>query len=173
MREPVTLERRIDANAARKRFGRLDVQRFEPAWVSLWGFALGASPHTPSAWLLATQALRRPLLLAANALSVQTETPSQEMTLDGGEAPAAEAVARQWFWERLANPRRWDTRLLASPPTPLWLPCWLGYSMGYSKGRHQHRVSVLSGLSGEALPMLKPLVLSGLQKQAKRAEVAR
>ncbi|WP_447927566.1 hypothetical protein [Vreelandella sp. EE27] len=163
MDKPLTLARRIDFDAAQKRFKRLGAQRFEPVWVPLWAFALGTAPQTPCAWLLASLTLRRPMLLTSVMLASQQARPAGELALEGGEAPAADAVTRQWFWERMANPRRWKVQLLEDPPKPLWLPCWLGYS----KGR-QHRVIVLSGLSGETLPVLKPAILDGLERAARQ-----
>ncbi|WP_447554821.1 hypothetical protein [Vreelandella sp. EE22] len=161
MREPLTLARRIDESDAQARFKRVGAQRFEPAWVSLWAFGLSAAQNAPCAWLLTAQAMYRPMLLAGPDLPVQAEEPTAGVALTTGEAPALETLARQWFWERMAHPRRWHVQLMVAPPTPLWLPCWLGYSRG-----RQHRVTVLSGLSGEALPILKPVVLNGLKKQA-------
>ncbi|MFI0473051.1 hypothetical protein ACGLWX_10100 [Halomonas sp. HMF6819] len=161
MPEAITLARHIDAQSARERLARLGGANFEPAWVSLWAFGLGALHSEPAAWLLASQALARPLLLPHAALTERAEKLSDELTLDGGEAPSRAPLSRQWFWERMASPKRWPLTLNESPPTPLWLPCWLGYT-----AHRQRRLVVLSGLSGQALPQLKPLVLSELKRRA-------
>ncbi|WNL42245.1 hypothetical protein RN347_16745 [Halomonas sp. PAMB 3264] len=165
MPETITLARHIDAEDARERLARLGGSNFEPAWISLWAFGLGALHCEPAAWLLASQALARPLLLPHTALTAQAEKPSDELTLDGGQPPEHAPLSRQWFWERMASPKRWPLTLKESPPTLLWLPCWLGYT-----AHRQRRLLVLSGLSGQALPQLKPLVLSALKRRAREGQ---
>ena len=164
MVECLTLARRIDATAAQKRLQRLGANACEPAWVRLWAAGLGVADDQPGAWLLSAQAMRRALLLVGAELPVQKEKPSAGVKIDSGAPPTPQALDRLWLWERLATPRHWRIQVLDSPPVPIWLPCWLGYA----RGRHL-RLTVISGLSAETLPLLKPIVLRGLQ-QAYRNE---
>ncbi|MCP1315367.1 hypothetical protein [Halomonas sp. 707D7] len=161
MARSITLERRFDEDAARARFRRIRAARFEPAWVHLWAFAVGEAFEAPSAWLLSAGDMRRPLLLSHRELPALAAAPADGARLETGEPPAAETLAKQWLWERLARPRAWHVTLQPSPPTPLWLPCWIGYSAG-----DHTRIHVLSGLSGEALPQLKPVVLNAFKRAA-------
>jgi len=159
MTKRLTIARRIDENAAKRRLHRMGATACEPAWVSLWTAPLGLSNGTPGAWLLSTQEMRRALLLVGAELPTQTEEPSSTLKIDSGSPPTPEALNRLWLWERMATPRHWRIQVLDSAPTPIWLPCWLGYARG-----RQHRLLVISGISGEPLPMLKPIVLKGLQQ---------
>ena len=159
MVECLALAQRIDVVAAQKRLQRLGAHACEPAWVRLWAAGLGVGDGSPGAWLLSTQKMRRALLLVGSELPVQKEVPMTGIKIDSGSPPTPEALNRLWLWERLMTPRHWRIQVLNSAPTPLWLPCWLGYRRG-----RQLRVMVISGLSGEMLPMLKPTVLEGLQQ---------
>lgn len=158
MVECLTLARQIDVTAAQKRLQRLGAHACEPAWVRLWAAGLGVADDEPGAWLLSVQEMRRALLLVGAELPAQKEKPSAGVKIDNGSPPTPKALDRMWLWERIATPRHWRTQVLDSPPVPIWLPCWLGYA----RGRHL-RLTVISGLSGETLPMLKPIVLKGLQ----------
>lgn len=155
----LTLARRIDATAAQKRLQRIGANACEPAWVRLWATGLGVADGEPGAWLLSAQEMRRALLLVGAELPAQKEKPSAGVKIDSGLQPTPEALNRLWLWERMATPRHWRIQVLDSEPVPIWLPCWLGYARG-----RQLRLTVLSGLSGETLPMLKPTVLKGLQQ---------
>lgn len=159
MVECLTLARRIDATAAQKRLQRLGAHACEPAWVRLWAAGLDVGDGSPGAWLLSTQEMRRALLLVGAELPAQKEPPKAGIKIDIDSTPTPEALNRLWLWERLTTPRHWRIQVLDSAPTPLWLPCWIGYRRG-----RQLRVMVISGLSGEVLPMLKPMVLAGLQQ---------
>ncbi|MDQ7734470.1 hypothetical protein QT231_17310 [Halomonas sp. SpR1] len=159
MAERLTLFRQIDEDAAKKRLQRLGAKACEPAWVSLWAAALGLPNGTPGAWLLYAQEMRRALLLVGTELPAQPTTINTELRIESGLPPSPEVLNRLWLWERMATPRHWRIQVLDSAPTSIWLPCWLGYH----RGRH-HRLTVISGLSGEPLPMLKPIVLEGLQQ---------
>lgn len=159
MANHLTLARRIEDTAARQRLQRLGVQRYEPAWVEIWAFALGLANEATGAWLLGAQPMRRALLLTGAELPALADEPGPGIQLRSAAPPTPEALARLWLWERMATPRLWRIQVQDTPPTPLWLPCWLGYLTG-----RQHRMIVVSGLSGEPLPMLKPLVLSGLKQ---------
>lgn len=164
MAERLTLAQRVDADTAKQRLQRLGATACEPAWVRLWAAALGLPNGTPGAWQLSAQEMRRALLLVGAELPAQAELPDSEVKIDSGLQPTPEALNRLWLWARMATPRHWRIQVLDSTPTPVWLPCWLGYARG-----RQHRLLVISGLSGEPLPMLKPIVLKGLQ-QAYRKE---
>ena len=167
MAERRRLSRQIDEEAAKKRLQRLGAMACEPAWVSLWATPLGVPPNgTPGAWLLSAQTMRRALLLVGAELPTQTTAITTELEIDSGLPPTPEVLNRLWLWERMATPRHWRIQVLDKAPTPIWLPCWLGYAQG-----RQHRLLVISGLSGEPLPMLKPIVLKGLQ-QACRNELS-
>ncbi|CDG52516.1 MULTISPECIES: hypothetical protein [Halomonadaceae] len=159
MTERLTLARRIDEDMAKRRLQRLGATACEPAWVSLWATALGLPKGTPGAWLLCAKEMRRALLLVGTELPTQVEEPSSALNIDSGLPPTPEALNRLWLWERMGTPRHWRIQVLDSAPMPTWLPCWLGYARG-----RQHRLLVISGLSGEPLPMLKPIVLRGLQQ---------
>lgn len=164
MAECLTLARKIDEDAAKRRLQRLGATACEPAWISLWAVALGLPNGTPGAWLLCAQEMRRALLLVGAELPANAEEPRISLCIDSGLPPTPEALNRLWLWERMGTPRHWRIQVLDSAPTPIWLPCWLGYAQG-----RQHRLTVISGLSGEPLPMLKPIVLKGIQ-QAYRNE---
>lgn len=160
MAERLTLARRINEDTAKRRLQRMGATACEPAWVSLWASALGLPNGTPGAWLLSAQEMRRALLLVGTELPAQAEKLNAEIKIDSSLLPPTpEALNRLWLWERMATPRHWRIQVLDSAPTPIWLPCWLGYTRG-----RQHRLLVISGLSGEPLPMLKPIVLKGLQQ---------
>ena len=159
MAESLTITRQIDATAAQKRLQRLGAHACEPAWIRLWATGLGVADGKPGAWLLSAQEMRRALLLVDAELPAQKAKPSAGVKIDSGSPPTPEAMDRLWLWERIATQRHWRIQLLNSTPVPIWLPCWLGYA----RGRHL-RLTVLSGLSGETLPMLKPIVLKGLQQ---------
>ncbi|EHA14553.1 hypothetical protein [Halomonas sp. HAL1] len=159
MVECLTLARRIDTTAAQKRLQRLGANACEPAWVRLWAAGLGVADGKPGAWLLSAHEMRRALLLVGAELPAQKEEPSAGVKIDSGSPPTPKALDRLWLWERIATPRHWRIQMLDSTPVPIWLPCWLGYARG-----RQLRLTVLSGLSGETLPMLKPIVLKGLQQ---------
>ena len=159
MVECLTLARRIDVTAAQKRLQRLGAHACEPAWVRLWATGLGVADGKPGAWLLSAHEMRRALLLVGAELPAQIEKPRAGVKIDSGAPPTPKALNRLWLWERIATQRHWRIQLLNSTPVPIWLPCWLGYA----RGRHL-RLTILSGLSGETLPMLKPIVLKGLQQ---------
>lgn len=159
MVECLTLARQVDATAAQRRLQRLGANACEPAWVRLWGAGLGVADGTPGAWLLATKEMRRALLLVGSELPSLAMEPGDGINIKSGLPPSIDALNRLWLWERMATPRHWRTQVLDSTPTPLWMPCWLGYRRG-----RQYRLTVISGLSGEPLPMLKPIVLCGLQQ---------
>lgn len=169
MAERLTLTRRVDEETAKRRLQRLGATACEPANVSLWAAGLGLPNGTPGAWLLYAQDMRRGLLLVGAELPTQAEEPNAEfkeielkkagINIESGLPPTPEALNRLWLWERMATPRHWRTQVLNNPSIALWLPCWLGYARG-----RQHRLLVISGLSGEPLPMLKPIVLKGLQQ---------
>ncbi|TVP50170.1 MAG: hypothetical protein EA345_05580 [Halomonas sp.] len=160
MAERLTLVRQINQHAAKQRLQRLGARACEPAWVSLWTVGLGRPNGRPGAWLLCTQAMRRALLLVGAELPVHNEAPDTGIQIDHAlPPPTPEALARLWLWERMATPRYWRIQVLGKAPEQLWLPCWLGYT-----GGRQHRLLVISGLSGEPLPMLKPVILRGLQQ---------
>lgn len=165
MAERLTLTRRVDEETAKRRLQGLGASACEPAWVSLWAAGLGLPNGMPGAWLLYAQGIRRGLLLVGTELPVQVEEPCSDLLIDSGLPPTPEALNRLWLWERMATPRHWRIQVLDSAPTPLWLPCWLGYTYG-----RQHRLLVISGLSGEPLPMLKPIALKGLQQTHKEAQ---
>ncbi|MBZ5487381.1 hypothetical protein HW452_07565 [Halomonas aquamarina] len=159
MAERLTLSRQLDAHAARRRLGRLGATTLEPAWMGLWAAPLGMTGKSPGAWLLGAKEMQRALLLTGAELPVQVERPDTGIQLTGATAPTPEATQRLWLWERMAAPRLWRIQALDTPPTPVWLPCWLGYRAGRT-----HQLTVISGLSGEVLSMLKPLVLAGLAR---------
>lgn len=159
MAKRLILSRQIDEEAAKKRLQRLGATACEPAWVSLWAAALGLPNGTPGAWLLCAQKMRRALLMVGAELPAQTAAIDTELRIESGLPPTPEALNRLWLWERMATPRHWRIQVLDSAPTSIWLPCWLGYARG-----RQHRLLVISGLSGEPLPMLKPIVLKGLEQ---------
>lgn len=161
MPDRLTLARRIDASAAKRRLQRLGSQRFEPVWIALWACPVGNTRNVPVGWLLSAQQVSRALLLACAELPASIDhPPNAELQVSDATPPTPSEMTRLWLWERMAKPRLWRTQILGSTPKPLWIPCWLGYSIG-----RQHRVTVISGLSGEPLPMLKPLILSGLKHQ--------
>lgn len=169
-------EQRFDASVeprATKRLERLGIRRIEPAWIKLWALALAAPEQSPAAWLLGAEELRRPLLLPGATLPTVSQPSSDELWIDGvsGDAlyldaatpPSQAELARHWLWERLAKPRLWRLDVAKAAPTPLWFPCFLGYATSKTRrGPHHYRVVVASGLSGELLPQLKPLVLKRL-----------
>ncbi|KIN17154.1 hypothetical protein KV699_00180 [Vreelandella titanicae] len=159
MAERLTLARRIEEDAAKRCLQRLGATACEPAWVGLWAAPLGLSNGAAGAWLLCAKEMRRALLLVGTELPTQAEEPSSALNIDSGLPPTPEALDQLWLWERMATPRHWRIQVLGSAPTPIWLPCYLGYAQG-----RQHRLLVISGLSGEPLPMLKPIVLKGLQQ---------
>ena len=165
MVECLTLARRIEAAAAQKRLQRLGANACEPAWVRLWAAGLGVANGEPGAWLFSAQEMRRALLLVDAELPAQKEKPSAGVKIDSGSPPTPEAMDRLWLWERIATPRHWRIQMLDSTPVPIWLPCWLGYAHG-----RQLRLTVISGLSGETLPMLKPIVLKGLKQAYQNGE---
>lgn len=160
---PLRLSHRLDAADVRKRLGRFGADRFEPARLTLWAMAIGKAPRSPSAWLIGSSDLSRALLLPSARLcdepSARRTDPlgSQEaLPLEGGGQPSAAQFERWWLWERLAKPRRWVLRVQPETLCRVELPLWLGYRDG-----RRTRLIVLSGLSGEALGMLKPAVLAG------------
>lgn len=159
MAKRLTLVRQIDEEAAKRRLQRLGATACEPAWVSLWAAALGLPDGNPGAWLFSAQGMRRALLLVGTELPTHTTAINAELKIDSGLPPTPEALNRLWLWERIATPRHWRIQRLDREPTSIWLPCWLGYARG-----RQHRLLVISGLSGEPLPMLTPIVLKGLQQ---------
>lgn len=161
MVECLTLARRIEVTVAQKRLQRLGAHACEPAWVRLWatGLGLGVADGKPGAWLLSAHEMRRALLLVGAELPAQKDKPRAGVKIDSSAPPTPKALNRLWLWERIATPRHWRIQLLDSTPVSIWLPCWLGYA----RGRHL-RLTILSGLSGETLPMLKPIVLKGLQQ---------
>ncbi|MFJ5538800.1 hypothetical protein [Vreelandella titanicae] len=165
MAERLTLARRIEEDTAKRCLQRLGATACEPAWVGLWATALGLPNGTPGAWLLCAKEMRRALLLVGVELPTQVEEPSSALNIDSGLPPTPEALNRLWLWERMATPRHWRIQVLGSTPTPIWLPCWLGYARG-----RQHRLLVISGLSGEPLPMLNPIVLRGLQQAGRNGQ---
>lgn len=159
MAERLTLTRQIDDDTAKRRLQRLGAKACEPAWVGLWAVGLGRPAGAPGAWLLCAKEMRRALLLVGTELPTQAEEPSSALNIDSGSPPTPEALNRLWLWERMATPRHWRIQVLDNAPRSIWLPCWLGYARG-----RQHRLLVISGLSGEPLPILKPTVLKGLQQ---------
>ncbi|GEN28438.1 hypothetical protein HVA01_20840 [Halovibrio variabilis] len=159
MAERLTLARQIDDDTAKRRLQRLGAKACEPGWVGLWAAGLGMPAGDPGAWLLCAKEMRRALLLVGTQLPAHAKEPNTELKIDSSLPPTPEALKRLWLWERMATPRYWRIQVLDSAPTPLWLPCWLGYARG-----RQHRLVVISGVSGEPLPMLKPSVLKGLQQ---------
>lgn len=160
----LTLTRHIDEDAAQQRLRRLGASAFEPAWVRLWAAGVGRPGGQPGAWLLSAQEMRRALLLVGEALPTCADQPEAGIHIESGYPPSPAEWHRRWLWERMATPRHWRIQVLETAPTPIWLPCWLGY-----RGGRQHRLMVISGLSGEPLSLLKPLVLTGL-RQAYREE---
>lgn len=166
MAERLTLARQIKENAARKRLARLGAHTLEPAWVALWAAPLGLPDKPPGAWLLGAEEMRRALLLTGAELPTQAE-PGPGIQLTGATPPAYAAVRRLWLWERMATPRLWRIQALDIAPTPVWLPCWLGYRAG-----RQHQLTVISGLSGEVLSLIKPLVLGGLASACRPIETS-
>lgn len=155
----LTLARRIDEGTASQQLKRLGASACEPAWVGLWAAGLGLPHGSPGAWLLCAKDMQRALLMVGAELPALIDKPDAGIKLDNGLPPTTEALNRLWLWERMATPRHWRMQVLNTPPKPFWLPCWLGYIRG-----RQQRLTVISGLSGEPLPMLKPIVLEGLQQ---------
>ncbi|MCH4811212.1 hypothetical protein [Vreelandella neptunia] len=163
----LALTRRIDEDAAKRRLQRLGANACEPAWVGLWAAALGMPGGATGAWLLCTKEMRRALLLVGAELPFNAQEPRTGVHIDSGLPPTPEALKRLWLWERMATPRHWRIQVQDSVPTPLWLPCWLGYAPG-----RQHRLLVISGLSGEPLPMLKSMVLKGLLQAHQKQQLS-
>lgn len=159
MAKRLTLVRRIDQEGAKQRLQRLGATACEPAWISLWAAGLGLPNGKPGGWLLCIQEMRRALLLVGTELPTAAQEPDTGIKIESGLPPTPEALNRLWLWERIATPRHWRIRVQSAALTPLWLPCWLGYTQG-----RQHRLTVISGLSGEPLPMLKPAILRGLEQ---------
>lgn len=161
------LPRRVNATDAEPRLRRFGAERFEPAWLSLWAVAIGREPSTPLAWLLAAENLPRALLVAGE-LDLQPAEDDKALALGGGQRPTLSQFERWWLWERLARPRRWPLRMQPATLRAVALPLWLGYSpelLG-SRQRRPTRLVVISGVSGEALSVLKPAVLAGLREHA-------
>ena len=165
MAERLTLARQLKEKAARQRLGRLGAHTLEPAGVALWAAPLGLPGKPPGAWLLGAEEMRRALLLTGTELPAQAERPGPGIQLTGATPPAYESIRRLWLWERMATPRLWRIQALDIPSTPVWLPCWLGYRAG-----RQHQLTVISGLSGEVLSMLKALILGGLADAYRHAQ---
>lgn len=156
----LTLARHIDHSTASQKLRRLGATACEPAWIGLWAAGLGLPHGSPGAWLLCAKDIQRALLMVGSELPALIDKPDTGIQLDSGLPPTTEALNRLWLWERMATPRHWRMQVLNTPAKPLWLPCWLGYI----QGRKQQRLIIISGLSGEPLPMLKPIVLKGLQQ---------
>lgn len=161
------LARQVDAAAAEPRLRRFDAERFEPAWLSLWAMAIGREGGKPVAWLMAADNLPRALLWPGE-FNPRPAQHDNALSLSGGAQPTLSQFERWWLWERLARPRRWPLRMQPATLRAVALPLWLGYSPGRlgSRQRRPTRLVVISGVSGEALSVLKPAVLAGLREHA-------
>ena len=160
----LTLTRHIDEEAAKQRLQRLGATACEPASVRLWAAGVGMPGGTPGAWLLSAHDMNRAMLLVGEQLPTCADQTGAGINIESGVPPSSAEWKRRWLWERMATPRHWRIQVLETAPTSIWLPCWLGY-----RGGREHRLLVISGLSGEPLPMLKPIILKGL-RQAYRDE---
>ena len=161
---PLRLPRRLDALQAETRLRRLRAETFEAATLTLWAHALGARDDAPAGWLLCHARARRALLWphALPAAPVH-EGAEAELRLAASLPPSADVVSRLWFWERMVARRHWQVTLRGTPARAVALPLWLGYSPNRRGG---HRLMVISGLGGDALPTLKNAVLWELRQLA-------
>lgn len=160
MAETLNPARVLKAPDAKRRLSRLGAVRCEPARLSLWAVGVGRDERSLTAWLIAAEPMPRALLLPAT-LPASPHEAERVLTLSGGPCPATEEFQKRWLWERLAAPRRWPLRVQPASCRPIALPLWLGYGEGPSVP-----LSIVSGLSGEPLTALKPVVLSALRAQS-------
>ncbi|MCK0715267.1 hypothetical protein ACFO0U_10075 [Chromohalobacter sarecensis] len=143
------------------RLRRLGAETFEAASLMLWAHALGRDARdNPAGWLLCHPRARRALLWPQSLSQAhEAEVSTASLRLAAASPPSAEAVTRLWFWERMVARRHWRVALREVPPRAVILPVWLGYVGRGAKAGGRHRLVVLSGLSGEPLPVLKSAVL--------------
>lgn len=169
---PLSLPWRLDENMAMSRLRRLGAETFEAASLMLWAHALGRDAHNnPAGWLLCHSRARRALLWPQPLSQAhEADTTNASLRLAAASPPSAETVARLWFWERMVARRHWRVALREVPPRAVVLPVWLGYVGRGTKAGGRHRLVVLSGLSGEALPVLKSAVLWELGQLAAARE---
>ncbi|MCI0509751.1 MULTISPECIES: hypothetical protein [Chromohalobacter] len=141
------------------RLRRLGAETFEEASLMLWAHALGRDAHdNPAGWLLCHSRARRALLWPQSLPQAhQADTTTVSLRLAASLPPSADVVSRLWFWERMAARRHWRVALREVPSRAVALPLWLGYIGARAEGRY--RLVVLSGVSGEPLPVLKRAVL--------------
>ncbi|MHB0775194.1 hypothetical protein [Halomonas sp. WWR20] len=155
---PCRLPLNIGRTEAERRMAHLGASTMELLALPLWAFALrDPGGHIP-AHLLTQRSVAR-VLLWPQALFDDDAWQTPATRLPETAAPAPDRVARAWLWERLAQPRHWSLRLdRGAAVRTVHLPLWLGYR----PTRRGMRTLVVSGVSGELLPSLKPAVLAGL-----------
>lgn len=167
---PLSLPWHLDEDMAMYRLRRLGAETFEAASLMLWAHVLGRDAHDhPAGWLLCHSRARRALLWPQSLSQAhEAEATTVSLRLAAASPPSAETVTRLWFWERMVARRHWRVALREMSPRAVVLPAWLGY-VG-TKARGRHRLVVLSGLSGEPLPVLKSAVLWELGQLADACE---